>query len=67
MADHYANIRDAELLGPFVGQRIVDITQHDKDEYEETRQAYIALHFENGQTLKFPIGDAGFDIEDLDA
>ena len=58
----YANIRHENLLAPFIGQRVVEITQHDREEWEETKQSYFALHFENGYTLKVPIGDEGFDI-----
>lgn len=61
--DRYTNVRHPELLGPFVGLRVVDITQHDREEWEETRQSYVALHFENGQTVHFPIGDDGFEIQ----
>jgi hypothetical protein len=53
----YANIRDPELLGPFVGQRCVEITQHDREEFLEDHVSYIALHFENGYTLTFEIND----------
>lgn len=62
--ERYAHIRDADLLGPFLGQRIVEITQHDQDEWEETRESYFCLHFENGFTLRVPVGDSGFDILD---
>ena len=61
----YANIRDLEALGPLLGQRIVEITQHDKDEWQETGRAYVMLHFENGMSLKFWIGDDGFEILDV--
>lgn len=62
----YENIRAPELLGPVHGQRVVDITQHTREEWEVTREARIYLHFENGYTVSFPIGDAGFDIEPPD-
>lgn len=65
MADSYSTIRHPELLGPFLGQRVVEITQQDRDEFVAEHQSYVALHFENGATLRFPIGDAGFDIEDV--
>lgn len=53
----YANIRDDDLLGPLVGQRVIEITQHDQEEFEEDHVSYIALHFENGYTLTFQIND----------
>lgn len=55
----YSNIR--EILGPVIGQRLIDITQHDEDEYQETRQAFIMLHFEDGSYLKFPVEEKGVD------
>lgn len=54
----YANIREA--LGEFIGKRVVDITQHDADEWEQTRRAYILLLFEDGSVIKFWQGDEGF-------
>lgn len=62
-AERYSTIRDPDLLGPLVGQRVVDITQHDADEFEEEGRSYVAFHFENGMTVTFPIEDLGFDIE----
>lgn len=56
------NVRDPEILGLFVGQRVVDITQHDADEFAETG-AYVCLHFERCGTVTFLIGDDGFDVE----
>lgn len=56
------SIRDEDLLGPIIGQKVVDITENDKDE----KEAFLCLHFENGYTLKFPMGDdqdGGFDIQ----
>lgn len=63
--EHYVNVRDANVLGPFVGQRVVDITQHDADEFAETGCSYVCFHFENGGTVTFPIGDDGFDVESV--
>jgi hypothetical protein len=54
----YSNIR--QIIGDLIGHRLVDITQHDKDEFEETRESYIMLHFDNGGYVKVPIGDSGF-------
>ncbi len=59
--DTYANIRDPELLGPIKGQRLVEVTQHDAEDFPITGSR-IFLHFENGYTLSFPVGDDGFDI-----
>lgn len=54
----YATIR--EILGSFVGKRLVDIAQHDEDEWEESHSAYIDLMFEDGSLIRFWQGDEGF-------
>lgn len=59
---HYANIR--EVLGDFIGLKVVDISQHDKSDWEETHESCIWLHFEDGRSLRFVIGDAGYDVEE---
>ena len=64
--EHYSNIRDIDQLGRFIGLRLVDITQHDKDEWDETHEAYVYLHFEDGRSLRFVIDDHGFEVEALD-
>lgn len=51
----YANIR--EFIGEFIGKRLVDVTQHDEEEYEKTGDAYVALMFEDGSILKFRMGN----------
>lgn len=50
----YANIR--ELL-PVVGRYVLDVTQHDEDEWLIAGEAYIMLHFDNGSTLRIVIED----------
>lgn len=55
----YDNIR--EILGSLIGAKVVDITQHDHDELVETKKGFIQIHFDNGEYLKFFIGDDGFD------
>lgn len=64
MADEYSNVRDPEILGSFIGKTIIDITQHDKDEFAEDNLAYVQLHFEDGSYVKFYImdDDYGFEI-----
>lgn len=49
------SIRD--ILGHLVGLKVVDITQHDPPEFEETGEAYVCLMFEDGSTVTFPIGE----------
>lgn len=50
----YATVR--EILGEFIGQRLLEITQHDREEYEQTKEAYAILHFETGG-LKIVLAD----------
>jgi hypothetical protein len=61
--DEYATVRHENVLVPFIGQTLVDVTQQDAEEFAETGQSYVALHFSNGGTVTFPIGDACFHIE----
>ena len=61
--DSYSTIRDPGLLGPFIGRRVVDITQQDADEFAE-HGSYVCLHFDNGGTVTFPIGERGFEFEE---
>lgn len=65
MAAEFSNIRDAKFLGALIGCRLVDITQQDADEFAE-RGTFVCFHFDNGTTVSFPIGDAGFDVETVD-
>jgi hypothetical protein len=64
MADQYVNVR--EIFGGVIGQRVIEITQHDEEEFRTEGACYICLHFENGTTAKFPIGEAGFDLQEPD-
>lgn len=59
--DSYANIR--EYLGSLIGKRLMDVTQHDQEEWEEQGESYVCLMFEDGSSVKFPIGDHAFDLE----
>ncbi len=47
----YSTIR--EILGPLIGLKLVDITQHDAEEYAETKRSYVMLMFEDGSYVKF--------------
>jgi hypothetical protein len=55
----YATIR--EVLGSLIGRRVVDITQHDRDEWEAGEEAYVMLMFDDGSYVKFPVTELGFD------
>lgn len=54
----YSNIRS--ILNELIGKRLVDITQHDEDEFAETQKSYVMLMFEDGNYVKFFVGDDGF-------
>lgn len=49
--ESYANIRD--ILGHLIGRTVVDITQHDKEDFVAGDDAYVELMFDDGNTLKF--------------
>lgn len=57
--ENYSNIR--QILGGFIGKRIVDITQHDEEEFAEDGQRFVMLMFEDGNTIKFYAND-GFEV-----
>jgi len=57
----YANIR--QILGKFIGQKLLDIKQHDEEEYKETKQSYVMLMFETGY-IKYYVSDDEFDADD---
>ena len=54
----YSNIR--EILGHLIGRKLVEITQHDEDEFLEDGRSYVQLMFEDGDHIKFFVGDDGF-------
>ncbi len=61
--ERYTTIRDPDLLGPLIGARVVDVTQHDQDEYAEDGQSYFVIHFDNGMSVTVFVGAEGFAIE----
>lgn len=64
MASSFANIR--EIIGHFIGRTIVEITQHDRDEWDEYGEAYVQLHFQDGSHLKFWTEERGFSFYEPD-
>jgi len=62
LSGEYANIRNSNLLGDFIGRTVIDITQHDQDEFRETGRTFVMLMFDDGSTMTFPIGDMGFEF-----
>lgn len=63
MEEGYATVR--ELLGCILGRTVVEVTQHDEDEFMETGQAYISMHFDNGTVVTFPVGEDPVEIEEV--
>jgi hypothetical protein len=58
----YSNIR--ELLGWGVGKTVADITQHDKQEFQEQKEAFVMIMFEDGSYIKFYSEELGFSFDD---
>lgn len=53
--ESYSNARD--ILASIIGQKIVDISQHDQEEWDRDANSYVILMFEDGQTLKIFVGE----------
>lgn len=51
MPPPYVTIRNDDLFGRFLGARVVDITQHDEDEWTE-RGCFVEILFDNGMALR---------------
>ena len=52
-------LRDAEIFGPLLGLRLVEVTGESADEDDENGNAHVLLHFENGWQVRFPSKDGG--------
>lgn len=65
LAEEYSTVR--ALLGSFIGTRLLDITQHTQEEWEESGDSYIMFMFDNGHYVKVPIGDGGWEYTDENA
>jgi hypothetical protein len=60
--DGYSTIR--ELLGPLIGKTLVDVSQHDEEDFKERGEAFVCLMFDDGSTVTFPTtGDLAFIID----
>lgn len=65
-----SNIRDAHLLGPYIGKRLELVTSIDRGEPADDEECPVGcwpiyLHFEGGLLLTFYVGDEGFVIGDV--
>lgn len=47
----YANIR--ELIGEFIGKTVIDVSQHDEEDWAATGAGFVVLMFSDGSLLKF--------------
>lgn len=61
-SEHFQNIRG--VLGNFIGQKVIDITQIDDDEWKNGDHPYLMLMFENGSYLKLYCCGMGFEFLD---
>lgn len=59
--DSYVNIRD--ILGHYIGCQLVDISQHDREDWDQGMDSYVLLLFSNGGRVKFIIQDQGFQFD----
>ncbi len=60
----YSNIR--QILGNAIGRRIVDITQHDKEDFDQDGKCFVMFMLEDGHYIRFDLGEdsgIGHDIE----
>ena len=48
--DGYSNIRG--FLGELIGARVIDISQHDREDWDENHESYVMLMFDNGRYVK---------------
>ena len=47
----YATIRDC--IGEFIGKTLVEMTQHDKEHFLESGEAFVDLMFDSVDVLRF--------------
>ncbi|MCI0725032.1 MAG: hypothetical protein L0338_39620 [Acidobacteria bacterium] len=64
MADeNYVTIR--EVLGDLIGQKVIDITQHDEEDWDpEIGIGFVYLQFDSGDCLRFALTceNCGFEL-----
>lgn len=61
MAEEYATVRDH--LGSLIGKTLIDVTQHDQEDWEQRGEAFVVLMFSDGSSVKFPTGDLAFVVD----
>lgn len=55
-----------EALAEFIGQRLIEVTQNDPEEFQETGKMYIMLMFENASLLQITMDPKDFSVQDAD-
>ena len=55
-------LRDPEILGPLLGQRLLEVISDSDDDLEEMGNDRVTLCFENGITVSFPVTQLGFTL-----
>ena len=55
--EEYANIRG--IIGEFVGQKVLDITQHDEEYFKRTGRSFVDFMFDSGDVLRIYITGGG--------
>lgn len=58
--EDYSTIRS--IVGYLIGKTVVDITQHDEDEYDSESEvgSYVQIMFSDGSWIKFPTAEVAF-------
>ncbi len=51
---------NSELLGPFIGKVVVDITEHDERDQTTNNKTYIEILFDDDTWIRFPQYDECF-------
>lgn len=49
-----------DILGHLKGRTIIEIVQHDPDDFERSGECYVEILLDDGSYVRFPIGDEGF-------
>lgn len=64
MTQRRRTLRDPEILGDLLGQRLIDVTDGpDDDSLDEEGNYYAFFHFENGYTVKIKVDEVeGFEV-----
>lgn len=57
-------LRDSDILGDVIGQRLIDVTDGPEDDsLDEEGNYYVFFHFGNGYTVKMKVDEIeGFEV-----